>query len=463
MEGKKSSLQFCQSPPPSPGAEQAEGLCHCPDEEPVRRSCRLEERKRAALGAFRALPCEILQFVLSFLPARSLSQLALVSSGWRSFLQEWLQLRSTAWIVSPARRFPGHGDAFYDEYTELGILCRRVIASPALPLRVHAFWSVLKRIERANLSHHEPDQYEPSFVATANFFKAAVPLNCCRSPGERFEAMWQIVRDCIGDDYLLLHQPAGREAARETDLRLALRVLFLSPSPPARHANTARFDRGFLLRALLSKLPEPQQAALIFLCYGPRSGDAIEWNRPCDVVFCTLAQMAHVVAEMGMAIEALARNSTPESIFNLVRRLTKTPRPWLPRYEVTLLLTMGPRAAGAVLAGYAVTAPEAMRESRFISTRMAQMLSLAQLYKSKLTSGEQYTGPILTAASMDILQVLQHFFRFVPEDAHPKNLVDDVATQAFFLAFNVGGTHFVGHVMDVINPILHYYQGKLNV
>lgn len=43
------------------------------------------------------------------------------------------------------------------------------------------------QIERANISHHAPGQYDPSFVATANFFKAAVPLNCCRSPGERFE------------------------------------------------------------------------------------------------------------------------------------------------------------------------------------------------------------------------------------------------------------------------------------
>lgn len=47
--------------------------------------------------------------------ARSLAQLAQVSSGWQSFLQEWLQLNSTAWIVSPARRFPGLSDAFYDE------------------------------------------------------------------------------------------------------------------------------------------------------------------------------------------------------------------------------------------------------------------------------------------------------------------------------------------------------------
>lgn len=44
---------------------------------------------------------------------------------------------------------------------------------------------------------------------------------------------------------------------------------------------------------------------------------------------------------------------------------------------------------------------------------------------------------------MDILDVLEYFFRFVPANQCPKNLVDDVATQAFFLAFNVGGSPLV--------------------
>lgn len=50
---------------------------------------------------------------------------------------------------------------------------------------------------------------------------------------------------------------------------------------------------------------------------------------------------------------------------------------------------------------------------------------------------------LLQAASIDILDVLEYFFRFVPANQCPKNLVDDVATQAFFLAFNVGGSPLV--------------------
>lgn len=65
------------------------------------------------------------------------------------------------------------------------------------------------------------------------------------------------------------------------------------------------------------------------------------------------------------------------------------PSAWLPRYEVMLLLSMGTRAAGAVLAGCAA-ARSIPDSKRFVTTRCAQMVSLAQLYRAVSDSAYLY-------------------------------------------------------------------------
>ncbi|KAK3921313.1 F-box only protein 40, partial [Frankliniella fusca] len=159
-------------PPPAPGSGRGPQSA-----EQLRRSWRLEERRRTSLGAFLNLPLEVVQHMLSYMPARSLSKLAQVSSGWQQFLRDWIQLRSSAWFIAPLRRYPYLSDEFYDEYTELGLLCRRLLRAGTLSERAHACWKVLEAVERACIERGvwapdpSPDadpagstfQYEPTF------------------------------------------------------------------------------------------------------------------------------------------------------------------------------------------------------------------------------------------------------------------------------------------------------------
>lgn len=86
------------------------------------------------------------------------------------------------------------------------------------------------------------------------------------------QAVWQVVRDAAGVDHALLEGTPGGRPSAETDLRLVLRVLFLSPVAPPRNVRLQRPGRGVMLRTLVSKLEPRQQARLLFVCYGPRSG-----------------------------------------------------------------------------------------------------------------------------------------------------------------------------------------------
>ncbi|XP_026273851.1 uncharacterized protein LOC113203403 isoform X11 [Frankliniella occidentalis] len=440
-----------RSPPSSPDYRR-----QAPSPEQVRRSFRLEERKRTSLGVFLGLPIEVLQHMLSYMPARSLSQLAQVSTGWHQFLQDWIQLRSSAWIVAPKRRCRYLSDEFYDEYTELGLLCRRLLPGSTLPQRAHACWRVLEAVEQASMRHDDRREYEPTFIGAANFFRAAVALSCSRSQGERFETMWQIVRDTISADMCVLEARPGEYGRVETDLRLALRVLFLSPSAPPRHVRFRRMDRGTALRALLCRLPLPLQARTLFVCYGPRTGAHIDWARPCDAGFATVSQMVHVVAELGSALDVLAKRSHPQFIHNLVSQLTKTPAPWLPRYEVMLYLTMGERAAAAVLAGFARKVFP--KDSRYVVTRLSQIASLSEMYRSKLEAGNFASGPVFTAATTSILEIVKNLCRFLPGNYSPVSLLQQVTIQTFFLSYNVGGDEFSTRVMASLDAVLTYYQ-----
>lgn len=56
-----------------------------------------------------------------------------------------------------------------------------------MPERAHAFWRIVHRVERASIARLPGGHYEPTFVGASNFFRAAMPLSCCRSPTEKFE------------------------------------------------------------------------------------------------------------------------------------------------------------------------------------------------------------------------------------------------------------------------------------
>ncbi|KAK3921314.1 Tyrosine-protein kinase SPK-1 [Frankliniella fusca] len=211
------------------------------------------------------------------------------------------------------------------------------------------------------------------------------------------------------------------------------------------------------LRALICKLPPPQQARALILCYGPRSGSMIEWTKTCEGGDNSLAQMLHTVAEIGAALNVLAKHSSPQFIHKLFCEIIKTPKEWLARYEVMLFMTMGERAAAAVLAGYALKVFP--NHSDYVVTKLSQMVSLSVMFKSRIDEGEIIlSGPVFIAATVSIVEIMRYFCKCISGDYNPTALLQLLRPSSFFLSLRVGGSDFAFRVLWTVESALLYFD-----
>lgn len=310
----------------------------------------------AALGYFELLPLEVKFKIFTYLPVEELSIMTITSKLMRNVVETY---RNSMWsqqflLPVPIKHefvpLPKQAELL-DQFVRLGLLTKRSTCLYTTRNRLQLIQQYLQKyLCQYNKSCNSPIHCI-ALLCYGKFLHTIIAGWDEKECTKVYDVIMESTHMNKNLKSIVNYKP-GAYRDMELNVRLFFRRVFLNNC-------SSGYDRAFWLNLILRHMPMVNQARVLFLLFGPISGEDIQWHEMCDSTPLSRDQAATCFGDLAHAFRTLNRYSehwTEDDVISVIDEVTSCPEEWLAENVAHLLFLCGDTIVLKVLKSKAINA-----------------------------------------------------------------------------------------------------------